>query len=280
MASLLKTSAPTTDAAHLRYDPEALEAARVIAVLVPGVLSRTTIFEAADAWHAAGYGLVHYCFPGLDGRPLNPALDLDAAAEAIATLLQRYPNKPLRLVGYSTGTAIVLKAATQLEGRDLRLAAIAPAVERAGGLRTTWRSGKDLLRAARRARSVAISPVWFSFYPVLLYGRGVYDDTSLARRAEALIAERRHRIVVPTRPLVRAHTRALKRWRLSAAERTAGRDMTLYWGEKDAIFDHHQVDEFARRCGGAKVRSYPDQGHLLFATCPEVFDDVFAQFEA
>ena len=39
MASSLKTIAVTTDAVHLRYDAAELEAARAVAVLVPGALS-------------------------------------------------------------------------------------------------------------------------------------------------------------------------------------------------------------------------------------------------
>lgn len=275
----MKTSAPTTETDHLIYDPAELDAARVIAVLVPGALSRIGIFEAADTWRNHGYGLVHYPFPGLDGRALHPPLSLAYAARDIAALLKRYPHKPVRLVGFSTGMAVVIKAAVLLPDRDLRIAGIAPAVERAGGIKTTLRGTYDVLRAALAARSVRVAPVWFSFYRALLFGAGVYHDATLAAQAVAIIDARRGRIVVPTRALVHAHTSDLKRWRLSAPERALARRMRLFWGDEDVIFDRDQINHFAARCGGAPITVYEGHGHLLFATCPRVFGDVFRFFE-
>lgn len=280
MASSLKTSAATIEDGDLIYDPAALASARAIAVLVPGALCRIGIFEAAEAWRKQGYGLVYYRFPGLDGRSLTPALDLAGAAAEIAALVQRYPDKPLRFLGYSTGTAIVLKAATRLSGRDLRIAAMAPAVELAGGFRTTWRSALDLLRAALNVCDLRVRPVWFAYYRLLLFGRAIYGDSDLTAQAEALIERRRAKIVVPTGPLVHAHTRDLKRWRMSAAERAAGQGMHLYWGTADVIFDRAQIEAFASCFAGAQLTCYSGQGHLLFATCPEAFEDVLGFFEA
>jgi len=280
MASSLKINAATTDTEAFVYDPAELDAARVIAVLVPGALCRIGIFEAAQPWREHGYGLVHYRFPGLDGRPVNPLLKLDDAAAAIEHLVRRYPHKPLRLVGFSTGAAVVIKSAALMPDRDLRVAAIAPAVERAGGLKTMLRGTADVLRAALAVRDVRVGPVWFSYYRALLYGRGVFRHAETARRASAVIAARRNRIVVPTPALVRAHTRDLKRWRLSEEERALPHPLRIFRGSEDTIFDRAQIERFAHRCGAEGVKTYPGHGHLLFATCPEVFDDVFGFFDA
>lgn len=261
------------------YDPAELRSARVIAVFVPGALARIGIFDPAKVWRDRGYGLIYYRFPGLDGRALHPPLDLDRAAADIASVLKDYPEKPLRLVGFSTGTAIVLKLAVLLTGRDLRVAAISPAVERAGGWRTTLRGTVDVLRAALSVRDVRVRPVWFSYYRVLLFGRRIYSDAGLEEQAARVIEARRARIVVPTRALLRAHTRDLKRWRLAPEECALGHRLRLYWGAEDVVFNAAQVQNFARRCGAARIERYNGHGHLLFATCPEAFDDILSFFE-
>lgn len=260
------------------YDPAEIEAARCLAVLIPGAFSRISIFERAETWRARGYALAHYRLPGLDGRALSPPLDLEAAAGEIVALARRYPGKPLRLLGYSTGGPIALMAAAQIGGH-VKVALMSTSVERGGGLATARRTIVHLAVAAADARSVRLAPVWFSYYRVLLFGRAARHDTDLAVRADSIIEARRDKIVLPTAPLRRAHTRALRRWRIPANLKFLPDQVCLFWGTEDCVFHEDQIKRFAQQIGGVPVTAYPAQGHLLFASHPVVFDDVYDFFE-
>ena len=197
----------------LLYDPQELEAAKAVAVMVPGALSRISIFDPAHAWRDKGYGLAFYRFPGLDGRAKLPKLNIGEAANEIVSLAARFPNKPVRLLGYSTGGPIVLTAASKLRG-DVKVAAMSLAVEEGGGLRTGLSGLGDVLQAAWRSGSVRRRDVWLEYYRVLLYGRKITSDPVLRAKADALVADHLERIVMPDGSLPRTHTDDLRRWRL------------------------------------------------------------------
>lgn len=235
------------------------------------------MFDAANAWRARGYGLVHYRFPGLDGRPIAPPLRIAEAAEEIVALAARFPKKPLRLLGFSTGGAIVLTASAMLGG-DLRVALMASAVARGGGTRTFCRSARDLVAAAMRAGTLDRRRVWLAYYGVLLFGRKAVTDLALAMRAEHIIEARRDKIVYPDQGRPKAHMRDLRRWQLPRDLHFAPGAVRLFCGMEDPVFSHAQQMRLARTIG-AGVTGYNGHGHLLFATHPPVFDDVFAHFE-
>ncbi len=274
----MKISAATTNAQHLIYDPSALAAARVIAVMVPGALSRISMFDAAAVWASRGYGLAHYRFPGLDGRDVSPPLSIRQAADEITSLAAAYPDKPIRLLGFSTGGPVVLTAGARLEG-DVRIALMASAVEQGGGALTFARGMRDLAQAAARVRSVSLRPLWLEYYQVLLFGRQVWHDASLAARAREIIAVRRDKIVFPQGGLPQAHTRDLRRWQFPRGASFDPRRVRLFWGSADPVFSRRQQYGLAKALGGAPVTEYKDQGHLLFASHPEVFEDIYAFFE-
>ena len=274
----MKINVPTTDAAHLIYDPDELDQAHTIAVMVPGALSRISMFEATEIWRARGYGLVHYRFPGLDGRAVIPALSIDAAAAAIVAFAGQFPSKPIRLLGFSTGGPIVLTAGAQLSG-DVRIAVMAGAVEKGGGVATALRCTYDIAHAALRARSSRLRSVWFEYYQVLLFGRAVWRDHDLRARARAIIETRRDKIVLPQGGKPRAHTRDLRRWCWPHGLKLASDKVTFFRGAEDPVFSQSQQMQLAAKVGAASVKVYPQQGHLLFASCPEVFDDIYAFFE-
>ncbi|MGA9252744.1 MAG: alpha/beta hydrolase [Roseobacter sp.] len=274
----MKINAPTTDATNLLYGPEELDQAHTIAILVPGALTRISMFDAIESWRARGYGLVHYRFPGLDGRPVSPALSINEAAAEIVELVARHPDKPVRLLGFSTGGPIVLSAGAQISG-DVRVAAMACAVELGGGVQTAMRCAYDIMRAAARARSLRLRSVWPEYYQVLLFGRAVWDSDELRARARTIIEARRDKIVLPQGGKPRAHTRDLRRWRLPENLQLAVGQVKFFWGAEDPVFSYRQQSEFSEKVGCAPVKAYPKQGHLLFASHPEVFEDIYAFFE-
>lgn len=262
----------------LIYDAEELDAARVIAVLVPGALSRVDIFEPAEAWRSEGYGLAMYRFPGLDGRPVFPRLRIRAAAREIVELVARYPDKPVRLLGYSTGGPIALTAAAQIAG-DIKVAAMSSAIESGGGMRTGLSGLSDIIGSAWRRGSLRPRDIWMEYYRVLLFGRVVQRDPHLAEQANALIASHKDRIVMPEGDLPRAHTDDLRRWRLPAGRVLSPDRIRFFVGMDDPVFSQRQTLDFADRLGGCTVVGYPGHGHLLFLSCPDVFDDIFQFFE-
>lgn len=262
----------------LLYDPNELDAARVISVLVPGALSRVDIFEPAHVWRDAGYGLAFYRFPGLDGRPDYPRLSITGAADEISGLVARYPDKPVRLLGYSTGGPIVLSAAAKLPG-DIKVAAMSLAVEEGGGLRTGLSGLADVLGAAWRQGSLRRRDVWLEYYRVLLFGRKVLSDSKLAARADALIASHLDRIVMPDGSLPRTHTDDLRQWRLPKGFNLPPERLHFFVGLDDPVFSQRQTLDFAQRLGGCEITGYPGHGHLLFLSNKRVFEDVLAFFE-
>jgi pimeloyl-ACP methyl ester carboxylesterase len=268
----------------LLYDAAEVAQADTLVILIPGALASVAIFGPAADWRGPGTAPVFYRFPGMDGLPLDRDLSIDGAAAAIAAFLDRHPGKRLRLVGYSTGAAIALTLATRMPhadraDRDLRIAAISPAVPRAGGLATRLATTADIAAAALRARSLSPRPVWREYVRTLLFGRPGLADPVTAARSRALVTELAGRIATPDARLARAHTRDIRRWRPPAqpgawpdpdlAART-----TIHTGRDDPVFAVRQTLGLARALGGAakpaRVLAWPGQGHLLLLTAPEV----------
>jgi pimeloyl-ACP methyl ester carboxylesterase len=261
----------------LVYDAAAVVRADKIAVLVPGAFASIGIFDAARFWQDRGYALVFYRMPGIDGLALDHSLSITGAAAEIVAFARRHPDKPLRLVGYSTGGPVVLTAAGMLAGRDLRVAAIAPAMPHGGGLPTVLRTAADIAAAALRVGSTQRARVWLEYYKTLLFGRT--RDSATEARAAALAEGMRDSIITPDPKLAAAQTGTLRNWTLPAGPCCAPGSLRFYVGGEDPVFSPRQTLRLARRVG-AEVLSYPGQGHLLFLTAPRVFKDILAHFEA
>ena len=263
----------------LAYDPAEVDRADRIAILIPGALASVEIFAPAQTWKASGYAIVTYRFPGMDGLPLDHRLGIEDAASQIAAFTGRYPGKAYRLLGYSTGGPIAISAAGRIRG-DVKVAAMSSAVERAGGTATALRSSIDVLAAAARAGSVDREEVWLEYYRTLLFGRAGLKDPGLRAEASAIVAEERSRIVIPEGDLMAAHSEDLRRWRLPPAPRLSAERLRFFIGQEDPVFSDAQTEAFARVFGAPGIARYPAQGHLLFLTRPQVFDDVLEFFEA
>jgi pimeloyl-ACP methyl ester carboxylesterase len=262
----------------LLYDPAQVERADKVAILIPGALASVGIFAPAQAWQDEGYALVYYRYPGLDGLPLDHDLGIENAARQIAEFTLGYPGKHFRLLGYSTGGPIAILAAEQIGG-DVRVAAMSTAVERGGGLRTTARGGFDLLGAVLATGSLSRSKLWRQYYRILLFGRKGLRDPALVARADAIIGPDDGGITAPPPDMPRAHTGDLRRWTLDGTPTLPADRIRFFIGLEDALFSTGQTRRFARQFGDVTILGYPRQGHLLFETYPQVFDDVLAFFE-
>ncbi|MFK7871439.1 MAG: alpha/beta hydrolase [Roseobacter sp.] len=263
----------------LLFDPRAVEAAKKLAIMIPGALARVDMFEAAQSWTDAGYALAHYRFPGLDGRPLSPKLRIEEAAQTVADFVAGYPAKKICLLGYSTGGPIAIRAAEKT-ATPVRVAAMSSAVPMAGGLTSLQAIAADILAAAARARSVRRNTVWREYFKVLLLGRAVVRDKALMAQAQLLLDAHLPQMVYPDAPLLSAHADDLRRWKLPKGARLSAKHLAFFAGAADPVFSVSKTEGFARLFGEPQVRFYPGQGHLLFMTHPSVFDDILTFFEA
>ncbi|WP_299826261.1 alpha/beta fold hydrolase [uncultured Roseobacter sp.] len=270
----------TSDAhAPLIYDATAVENAKKLVICVPGALTRVDIFDAVLSWRAQGWEPVFYPFPGLDGRALSPPLDIAEAAGHIADVARRYAEKRICLLGFSTGGAIVVHAATLL-GDDVKTAAIAPALPYAGGWPTMKDTTMDLLASALRARSVGVRSVWRAYYQALLVGRAGLQDDRLSETARTLTLDRLAHMIYPEGGLLRAHARDLRRWAGPEVPLRHPQQLAFFAGTEDPVFSTEATKAYAAKLGGVPVRTYAGHGHMLFLTHRSVFDDVRAFFDA
>jgi pimeloyl-ACP methyl ester carboxylesterase len=262
----------------LLYDPAQVADADRIAILIPGALASVGIFAPADRWRDDGYALVYYRYPGLDGLPLDHALGIENAARQIAEFASRYPDKPIRLLGYSTGAPIAIRAAEQIDG-DVRVAAMSPAVERGGGITTALRGGTDAVAAIIATGSFDRAKIWRQYYRTLLFGRKGLRDPEKVALADAIIGPDDDNVTPPPAEMPRAHTGDLSRWSLDDAPRLPAHRLRFFIGLEDSLFSTNQTRRFARNFGDVLILGYPEHGHLLFETRPDVFDDVRAFFD-
>ncbi len=274
------TETPRFDGAEspLLYDAAAVANADKIAIFIPGALASVRIFAPADDWQDQGYALVYYRYPGLDGLPLDHALGIENAAQQIADFASRYPDKPIRLLGYSTGGPIAIRAAEQISG-DVKVAAMSSAVERAGGVTTAFRGGTDAVAAVLAVGSFDRAKIWRQYYRTLLFGRKGLRDPVLVARADAIIGPDRGGVTPPPPDMPRAHTRDLSRWTLADTPRLPAENLRFFIGVEDSLFSTNQTRRFARNFGAVQIWAYRQQGHLLFESHPRVFDDVLSFFE-
>ncbi len=207
------------------------------------------------------------------------SLVIDKAARQIAEFVNKYPRKSVRLLGYSTGGPIVIEATKYIQAFDIKVAAISPAAEKAGGLSTLLGSARDLIGATLRAGSINRELVWMEYYRTLLYGRRGRKDPNFAGEIARLVEQEKDNIVLPTAKLTEAHTQDLRRWKVSNSLVLDVNNVAIYIGKEDPVFSPRQIRALAEKLGVTRVFEYDNAGHLLFLTHPEVFDDIFKFFQ-
>lgn len=264
----------------LLYDPVAVAQADRIAIFIPGALSSIDIFEASGDWEDAGYARVFYRYPGLDGLKTDHIVSPEIVAETVAAFANIYPDKDISLVGYSTGGPIALLAAPDVtKGRDIRVVAMSTAVEFGGGVPTAWRGLVDIVRAMIATGSTERQVVWKRFWSGLLYGPDALEDPAFADRLERDV-EAGEKIIVRLDPAVAlAHTLGLPGFALPDDLDLTGIPVAFFIGLNDRVFSVDQTRNFSQRIGGVPIFGYPEQGHLLFFTRPDVFEDIRAFVE-
>ena len=258
----------------LLYRSDEVERAGRLVIFVPGSLTSVVMFDPADGWSRGRFADAYYRFPGLDGMPVTP-LDIQGAAAQIAAFANRYPDKQVALVGYSSGAAIAILAAAQIQGdRVVPVAAISPAVERGGGMPTLARGASDIIRSAARAQSFDPLDVWVEYWQILLRGRNARPIPEFRERVieTARIHRGERDLGPPETRLARSHARYLSRWELPEDLNLEHVRLRIYVGLEDPVFSTAQTLRFARQLGEKQIYGYPGEGHLLYLTQTDVFE--------
>lgn len=261
------------------YSGSELDAASAIYVMVPGALTPVSFFDPAKRIVEEGAATIFYRLPGLDGLPLDHQVEVESAADNIAGLLNAYPDKPIKLIGYSLGGAILISTASRLQHKNVKVAAISTAVEHGGGYETTLRAMADLTGAAIRAASFDRRQVWREYYRTLLFGRAGLKDKDRRQQADEIWRQEKTRIVYPEGDMPDAHSKNLRRWSLPEGYAAPSARIRIYAGAEDPVFSTAQTHKFADKIGAERVVIYEGHGHLLPISKPDVYDDVAAFFE-
>jgi len=263
----------------LLFDKGSVARADTLLILIPGTLTSIDIFDPVKVWPVRGYAPVYYRFPGFDGLPADHVIGMEDAADRIAEFANRYPEKAVRLLGYSTGAPIAVLASGKIHSDDVRIAALSPAVAHAGGAATGLRVTGNVLASTLRTGTRVREDVWLDYYRTLLFGRKGRSNPALADRSDRLVADKKVTLILPGPALANAHSRGLRHW-------SVPRDLSLdpcrvrfFIGLADPVFSTAQTMRFSRQLGGVRVVGYPGDGHLLFRTREPVFADVLAFFE-
>lgn len=258
------------------YDAAAVAQADKVALFIPGALSSIEVFGPSKDWEAAGYTRAFYRYPGLDGLPTDHRLDPStAAADVVQFASKLAPDAQLVLVGYSTGALIALEAAPDIDpAHQVRVAAMSPSVEHAGGLQTIVSGAGDVVRAVYATKSVAKEKVWPRFWAGLLFGREeLAAPTASPELKDAVARGSKIQTQLDTQ-IAFAHMLALPGWRLPDDLDLTGIPVAFFIGLSDPVFSTRQTTNFSRKIGGVPILGYPGQGHLLFFTRPDVFADM------
>lgn len=269
--------APVSARTELIYEPAA-SADRTV-YFVPGALSSVEIFAGARKVFQ-GQTLAFYPLPGLDGRPLYPALDIEFAGQELAQAIIADGDESVWIVGYSMGAAIALEAAHRLPPElNIHLALVSPLPEQAGGLGTKVRGARDLATVALRARSTDIARVWHEYWKLLLVGRRDYLQGSRRDYAANMLQRFRDEIVLPTKQLQAAQTADSVTWRLPSPFEGRRYKIAVFSGSNDPVFSSRQTSKLSAKLGGGERSSYQGQGHLLPISEPRLYSDIAAFFD-
>ena len=269
----------------IMFDPALVADADTVVVLIPGAMTSVGMFGPALEWaKREGVAMAFYRFPGMHGLPVEPKLDIALAGSQIAGFANSLAGKKIRLLGYSTGGPIAILAAQEIEG-DVRVAALSSAVERAGGISTAARIARDVAEAALRARSLRHEAVWLQYYRTLLVGReaarkplppAVVAATAGPASSQTSVAT--GTVEMPEKGLPAAQSRDIRRWTLPEGIKPMPDRLRFYVGKEDPVFATHQTVAFAKKLGSPQVHAYPGEGHLMYLTNPQVFEDIYRWF--
>lgn len=273
---------PTTTSDPLLYDPAQTGRAETVVIGIPGALTPITVLSPMERFRTSRRAVVYYRLPGFDGRPGEEAIDIGFAADRITRFVQENALSRVHLIGHSTGAAIAFESAIRIRSTlpetEVQVAAISSALPAPQPTLAGIRGGLGTLAAAARVGSLNPRKVWLEYYRVLAYGRGSRRTQQVAAAADQLVAANEGRIEIPQDGLARRHWAAIRRWPGPEVEALEGVPVTFFHGAGDPVFPLPALRRFSVTLPDAKIIAYQDNGHLLFLSYPQVWQDVSAAF--
>lgn len=265
-------SRPPDGMSSLDYDPEDVAEAERIVIALPGVLNSVSIFEKALAWRADGMAVARYRYPGMDGLDLDHRVTVAGVIAQIRALVDRYPDKPIALLGVSAGGQLALETAAALADRHPRVVVMSGSPGFPETVLTGLRAARYVVVIGVSEGTVDLGKIWKKYYPVLLFGAEGAEDPAMRERIEAISAEQRDRIVTPSYAMMQAQAGDLTWRRLDVGEALAGTPVLILHGREDPVIPVEAARRLAERLPQARLVELEGQGHLIFLTSEEAFD--------
>ncbi|MEP3296282.1 MAG: alpha/beta hydrolase [Pseudoruegeria sp.] len=260
---------------HLIVDPAAQTEPEHTVVFLTGALAPIEIFSKAREAFDDSFTLIYYPFPGLNGRPVAPPLDIQKEGRRLAAFVEQYQPDQVSLVGYSTGAAIAIEAAHHVSAdHRLSLALISPSAERAGGLATALTGARDIFSAAKRAGSFDLNLLWPEYWKLLLIGRQSYLDNGRSQYANSMLQRNHANLVIPTSEVRKAHTLSLKHWVVPDGFSAINRRIGVFYGAVDPVFSNRQTQNLIEKLLSVHVVKYSNQGHLVPISELNIYYDI------
>jgi pimeloyl-ACP methyl ester carboxylesterase len=267
-----------TDANPVVHDGNAEKGIEKAIVVIPGALASVQLFAPVLEWDIPDSTVIAYRFPGVDGLELNHRVDIIDSAALIARHLNALEAEEVYLIGYSTGGPIALETARRLRTENVQIAMISSASDSPAAALASLKGALDVIKAMFRAKRPGLEETWAENYRTLLYGRDHFTEEEQAEQSRRLAAMQRGQLTTPPNKMTMAHTADLMTWYLEDPEDLADVRIGFFHGAEDSVFSNDMTRRYARRLHADGFKSYEGQGHLLFVTEPELFDDVRAFF--
>tara|TARA_R110002124_G_scaffold85097_1_gene220985 strand:+ start:16989 stop:17870 length:882 start_codon:yes stop_codon:yes gene_type:complete len=267
-----------TDANPVVHDGKAEKGIEKAIVVIPGALASVQLFAPVLEWDIPDSSVIAYRFPGVDGLELNHRVDIIDSAALIARHLNALEAEEVYLIGYSTGGPIALETARRLRTENVQIAMISSASDSPAAALASLKGALDVIKAMFRAKRPGLEETWAENYRTLLYGRDHFTKEEQAEQSRRLAAMQRGQLTTPPNKMTMAHTADLMTWYLEDPEDLADVRIGFFHGAEDSVFSNDMTRRYARRLHADGFKSYEGQGHLLFVTEPELFDDVRAFF--
>lgn len=265
----------------LLFDGDTLARADTVVIGIPGALTSITVLSPLQQLIAPDRAVGYYRLPGFNGRPSAEWVDIDRAAQRIASVVNVHKLKRIDLVGHSTGAVIALQAAKRIRAANpstlVHVHAISTALPAPQPVLAGVRGAAGTVAAAVRTRSLDPRTVWLEYYRRLAYGPNAKTDPKVAQAADALVAANDARITLPTKGLGRRHTRDLRRWRNPDPGALRGATLDFYHGAVDPVFPPRATARFVNSLPDATLTLIEGNGHLLLLTYPQVWDLIIAR---
>ncbi len=264
--------------ANFVFDTADFAAKSRVIIFIPGALNSIDIFASARSLETQGFALVFYRFPGMDGRRMDTVVDINEIAQQVLDFTTAAPDKNYYLVGFSIGGQVAIEAAARGKDRIKKVAVLAGSLGFPDTFGVGLRAMSWVARGAWTRSTLDFGSIWKDYYKVLLFGEAGAYDPELSKRADAIVATRKSKIVTPTRALVCSHMRDITFRSAVTPSRISDTPILFVHGRSDVVSPYARVGQYSTEFKSAEIKVLENQGHQIFLTEDGLFNQVGAFF--